>query len=136
MDIIDRVNRMAIDLEKLVQKAEIWQALFDECPIAISVFTSDMKFYLVNDAFTELTGYTKQEITDEPLSKVIPSTSRRMHKKVEKEFIANPQKKVNRHGLSPLIRLKSGENLPVGIDLSYIRYDSKVYYVSFIRRIS
>lgn len=136
MDIADRVNRMAIDLDRLVTKAEIWQALFDECPLAVAVFTSEMKFYLINDEFTSMTGYSKDQISGEALNKVIPSKFRRIHKRAEKEFAGDPQKKVNRHGLSPLILVKSGEELPVDIDLSYIRYNGKIYYVAFIRRIS
>lgn len=134
MNVEDRVNRMAADLERLVQKAEIWQLLFDECPIAIAVFNADMRFFLINPAFTELSGHGI-EILGSDVKDIIPLRHRRMHKKMEKTYASNPQKKINRHGLTPYLLAKSGEEILVDIDLSYIRYDSKIYYVAFIRRI-
>lgn len=135
MNIEDRINRMSIDLERLVEKAEIWQSLFDECPIAIAVFTANLRFFLINPAFTEISGYG-QEVLGKDIREVIPSRFRKLHKKVEKEYASNPEKKVNRHGLEPFLLRKDGTEVAVDIDLSYIQYDSKVYYVAFIRRIS
>lgn len=134
MDIEDRVNRMAVDLDILIRKAEIWQSLFDECPLGIAVLTADMKFYLINREFTEMTGHSV-DILGKDLKQVLPARFRRAHKKYEKDYSANPEKKVNRHGLSPGILRADGKELPVDIDLSFIRYDGKVYYVAFIRRI-
>lgn len=134
MNIEDRVNRMSIDLEKLVQKAEIWQLLFDECPIAVVVFTANMKFFLLNPAFTEMTGHST-DILGRDIKEVIPSRFRKLHRKVEKDFASNPQKKVNRHGLEPYLLKADGTEMKVDIDLSFIQYDAKVYYVAFIRRI-
>lgn len=135
MDIENRVNRMALDLERLVEKAEIWQLLFDECPLGVAVFNANMKFFLINSAFTEMTGHSV-DILGKDLKNVLPSRFRRLHKRAEKEFVSNPQKKTNRHGLTPFILKSNGEELPVDIDLSYIKYDGAVYYVAFIRKIS
>lgn len=135
MNIEDRVNRMSIDLEKLVQKAEIWQLLFDECPIAVVMFTANMKFFLINPAFMEMTGYSS-DILGKDIKEVIPTRFRKLHRKVEKEFAANPQKKVNRHGLEPYLLKADHTEIKVDIDLSFIQYDSKIYYVAFIRRIT
>lgn len=134
MNIEDRVNKMSSDLERLVIRAEIWQILFDECPIAIAVFDSNMKFFLVNDEFLNLTGYAT-DILGSNIKEVIPLRHRRNHRKFEKQYVANPVRKLNRHGLSPEIVTKNNVNIPVDIDLSYIHYDSSTYYVAFIRRI-
>lgn len=134
MNIEDRVNRMSVDLEKLVQKAEIWQLLFDECPIGVVVFTANMKFFLINPAFIEMSGYSK-DILGRDIKEVIPSRFRKFHKKVEKQYASNPEKKVNRHGLEPYLLRSDGSEIKIDIDLSYIQYDAKIYYVAFIRRI-
>lgn len=134
MNIEDRINRMSVDLERLVQKAEIWQLLFDECPIAVAVFSATLKFFLINPAFTEISGYD-QEIIGKDVKEIIPSRFRRFHKKVEKEYASHPEKRVNRHGLAPFLLREDGTEIAVDIDLSYIQYDSKVYYVAFVRRI-
>lgn len=135
MNIEDRINRMSVDLERLVQKAEIWQLLFDECPIAVAVFSANLKFFLINPAFKEISDYD-QEILGQDVKVIIPARFRRLHKKVEKEYASSPEKKVNRHGLEPFLLKKDGIEIAVDIDLSYIQYDSKIYYVAFIRRIS
>jgi PAS domain S-box-containing protein len=136
MNIEDRVNKMSIDLEKFVEKASIWQSLFDECPFAIAVFSSDMKFYLTNHAFTELTGFTPEEINNNKIQMVLPNDVKKIHKRYEDEYAIKPVKKVNRHGLTPYILTKDNRSIPVDIDLSYIIYNSRIYYVSFIRRIT
>lgn len=135
MDIEDRVNRMALDLEKLIEKAEIWQMLFDECPLGVAVFDSNMKFFLINHEFTSMTGYTT-DILGKNVRDVLPIRHRKSHKKFEKQFASKPEKKTNRHGLSPSLLKKDGQELSVDIDLSFIKYDSAIYYVSFIRKIS
>lgn len=125
---------MSVDLEKLVQKAEIWQLLFDECPIAVAVFTASMKFFLVNPAFTDISGHSI-DILGKDIKEVIPSRFRRLHKKVEKQYASQPEKKVNRHGLEPYLLRADGNEIKVDIDLSFIQYNAKIYYVAFIRRI-
>lgn len=135
MNIEDRVKRMSFDLEKLIEKAEIWQLLFDECPLGIAVFDANMKFFLINNAFTEMTGHTT-ELLGKDVKEVIPYRFKRLHKKAEKEFAARPEKKTNRHGLTPSIMKIDGTELLIDIDLSYIKYDGSIYYVAFIRRIS
>lgn len=134
MDIENRVNRMALDLERLVVRAEIWQLLFDECPLGVAVFNSNMKFFLINHAFTDMTGYST-DILGKDIKEILPSEHRKSHRKYEKEYAANPVKKTNRHGLAPYILKSNGEKLAVDIDLSYVKYDSSIYYVAFIRRI-
>jgi PAS domain S-box-containing protein len=126
---------MSFDLERLIERAEIWQLLFDECPLGVAVFNANMKFFLINDAFTEMTGFGT-EILGKDVKEVIPNRFKKAHKKFEKEFASKPEKKTNRHGLSPAIMKIDGEELPIDIDLSYIQYDGTIYYVAFIRRIS
>ena len=135
MNIEDRVNRMSIDLEKLVQKAEIWQLLFDECPIGVVVFTANMKFFLINPAFTEMSGYSI-DVLGKDIKEIIPSRFRKFHRKMEKQYADSPEKKVNRHGLEPYLLKSDGTEMKVVIDLSYIQYNAKIYYVAFIRRIT
>lgn len=134
MNLSKRVNDMAESLESLIQKAELWQLIFDECPLALAVFTSDMKFFLVNQAFLELTGFDQEELIDRKISVVIPMRFRKMHREAEKQYALKPEKKVNRHGLNPEIITKSGLQ-PVDIDLSYIVYDGKVYYTAFLKKL-
>lgn len=126
---------MSMDLDKLVEKASLWQSLFDECPFAVAVFNNEMKFFMVNHAFEELTGFDQDVIAGEKVQLVIPDRFKRIHKRYEKDFGLNPEKKVNRHGLEPFILTKAKQEILVDIDLSYIIYNSKIYYVSFIRRI-
>lgn len=121
-------------MNSLLEKVEIWQLLFDECPIAIACFNQDMEFFLVNDAFLELTSYQSGEIIGESIKRVIPPQFRRLHTREEKKYIESPEKKTNRHGLAPLILDRYGNKIPVDIDLSYFQHLDFMYYVAFIRR--
>lgn len=134
MDMANRIDQMAIDLEKFVKRAEIWQLLFDECPLGVAVFNSSMKFFLINHAFTEMTGYTT-DILGKDIKTILPERFRRSHRRSEKQYAEKPEKKTNRHGLTPFLLKSDDEEMPVDIDLSYIKYDSAIYYVAFIRRV-
>lgn len=135
MDLSHRVDKLATDLERLIEKAELWQLLFDESPDAIALFDSNRRFFLVNNAFCELTGFSKEEIINQKLVMVLPPEFRRAHKKYELEFIKNPEKKVNRHGLAPRILTRDGLEVNVDIDLSFFYYDDRPYYTAFIRKL-
>jgi len=134
-ELFDRVEQISNNLDRILEKAELWQQIVDECPVAIAVLTANMHFFLVNVAFEVLTGYSKEEILDKRLSLVIPENLRRMHMEKEREFSANPVRKMNRHGLSPSIARKDGTVVPIDIDLSYIKHDNKIYYLSFIKAV-
>lgn len=136
MNIEDRVNRMSMDLDKFVERASIWQSLFDECPFAVAVFNSEMKFYMINQSFTDLTQFTPEELMGNKIQMVLSNDFKKIHKKYENQYSSKPVKKVNRHGLAPTILTKYSGAIKVDIDLSFIIYDSKIYYVSFIRRIA
>lgn len=134
-ELFERVEQISSNLDRILEKAELWQQIVDECPLAIAVLTANMNFFLVNVAFEILTGFSKEEILDKRLSLVIPDNLRRMHMEKEKEFSANPVRKINRHGLSPTIARKDRTLIPIRIDLSYIKHDNKIYYLAFIREV-
>lgn len=136
MELYNRVEELSKNLEALIEKAELWQLLFDESPDAIAVFDSNMRFFLVNDEFCNITGFSKDEITNQKLSLVLAPELRRIHKRYERQFSVNPEKRTNRHGWKPSILTRSGEEIHVNIDLSYFHYDGRTFYTAFIRRIS
>lgn len=135
MELFNRVEELSKNLEALIAKAELWQLLFDESPDAVAVFDSSMRFFLVNDEFCNMTGFTREEIANQKLSLVIPPEFKRIHKRYEKQFSSHPKKRTNRHGWKPSILTRSGEEVNVSIDLSYFYYDERPFYTAFIRRI-
>jgi len=135
MELSARIEQLAANLESLIEKAELWQLLFDESPDAIALFNSKMRFFLVNRKFCDLTGFTREEITNQKLSLVLPPPVRRMHRTFEKEYSNNPVNKVRRHGVNPAIVTRSSEIIPVEIDLSSFEYAGNRYYTAFIRKL-
>lgn len=136
MGLFDRVEELSQNLESLIEKAELWQLLFDESPDAIALFDENMRFFLVNKAFCELSGFSKNEIANQKINMVLPAQFRRIHKQFEKEYAKAPSKKVNRHGLSPKLLTRDGIVIDVAIDLSFFYYQKRPYYTAFIRKTS
>jgi PAS domain S-box-containing protein len=136
MGLFDKIEQLSQNLDNLIEKAELWQLLFDECPDAIAVFNLSMNFFLINREFCELVGYSSEELVGQNISLVLPSNFCRVHKQYEREFARKPEKKVNRHGLSPIILTRKGTVVPIDIDLSFFYHDNKCYYTAFIRRLS
>lgn len=136
MELSARIEQLAQNLESLIEKAELWQMLFDGSPDGIALFDANMRFFLVNKKFCELTGFERVEITNQKLSLILPSEFRRVHKTYEKNYAKNPVTLTNRHGLAPKILTRSGETLAVDIDLSFFDYDNRRFYTAFIRKLS
>ena len=134
--IANKMDQLVENLESLIEKAELWQLVFDECPVPIAVITSNSKFFLVNNSFCELTNFTKDEVIGENISIVIPQDKRKIHKTLEKKFMLNPTKRVIRHGENnPFILTKERAAIEVTIDLSYITYNGGLYMTTYIRPI-
>jgi len=129
IDLDNLVNR----IDNFVERAEIWQLLFDECPLSVAVFDKSYKFYMINNSFTDSTGFSNKDIIGKDIRNVIPIKFRSMHKTKQKEFTKNPEKKVNRHGLNPSILTKGGKQIPIDIDISFLEYNNKIYYVAFFK---
>lgn len=135
MDMMENIEGIERRLDSIIEKAGVWQKIFDEAPWAIAVFTAEMNFFLVNKQFCEITGYEDEELYERNLSLVLRPKDRRMHKREEKKFALHPEQKIHREGLSPYIYTKSKESVAVDIALSYFINDSKVYYVAFLRTV-
>lgn len=133
VSIIERVEQIEDNLSKLLNKAEIWQLLFDECPVAIACFDSSMNFHIVNTEFVNLTGFQQKELIGKNMSMVIPPKFKNSHKDFEKSYVLNPQKLSNRHG-TPTILNKKKKEILVDIDLSFFDHMDKKYYIAFLRR--
>lgn len=129
-----RLDAISAGLDHIVEKAQLWQSIVDESPMGIAVFTSDFRFFIVNRSFYELTGYDHGELDNKRMSTLIPQKFRRIHKKYEKEFSQDPEQRIDRKSHQQIL-CKDGSILPVSIDLSFIRYNGKVYYIIFVRRI-
>lgn len=134
MVLFDKVEELSDKIESLILKAELWQLLFDESPDGIALFDDKMRFFMVNKEFCTITSFQPMDLVNKRIEIVLPKRFRRMHRQWEKEFKANPEKKTNRHGLDPYIIDKFGNEIAVGIDLSYFEYDGRAYYTAFLRR--
>lgn len=134
MVLFNKVEELSDKIESLILKAELWQYLFDESPDGIALFDNKMRFFMVNKEFCAITSFESMDLINKKLEIVLPKRFRRMHKQWEKQFIANPEKKTNRHGLDPYIVDKFGNEIPVAIDLSYFEHDGRTYYTAFLRR--
>lgn len=135
MDILGRVERIESELDALLYKAELWQLIFDESPFAMACFDQQLKFVLVNKEFCNLTGYSSEDIIGYDVKIVIPTNSRKLHAYEEKRFLSSPEKKLNRHGISPYLLKKNGGKILVNIELSFIYYKDYVYPIAFIRKV-
>lgn len=134
MVLFDKVEELSERIESLILKAELWQFLFDESPDGIALFDNKMRFFMVNREFCAITSFDPEDLIGKKIDLVLPKRMRRIHRSLEKQFIANPEKKFNRHGLNPYITDKYGNEIAIGIDLSFFQHEGATYYITFVRR--
>lgn len=125
MPFSDKIEELSQRLDNLLEKAEIWQMIFDTSPIPAAIVSEDMSFFMVNEGFLELTGFTKAEIISEDISVVVPKYFRRRHRRVEgSEKDCRGQSILSKHR----------EEIPVELSMTSFEYESRKYYSIFIRK--
>lgn len=84
------------------------------------------KIIYANNAFTELTGYIKEDITERTIDKVLPSVYLFHHMNAIKMWLDDVEKKVmvtnNTYMMKPhngFVRQKSGFILPINYRVSF-----------------
>lgn len=131
MNISEKAEELSNKLDNLIVRAELWQLLFDECPIAVIVLNIELRFFMVNETFCQLSGYTKSEILGESVGKIIPLGRRKEYKKFEKEFLNNPKTLDHKEAVNTMLTKDSREVL-VSAYISPFVYDGKKYHAIFM----
>lgn len=128
LDITDR-KRAELALQ---DSEETMRRLLEAAPIGVVVVDDHGRIALVNDSAARIFGYTRAELTTEPLELLIPEASRPAHAQHYKTFVADPKVRPMGSGLHLTARHNNGASFPVEISLGYVHTAHGVLTIAFI----
>ena len=127
---------MKVPNDLLIENEKAFKALFEHATISILVADEDGHINLVNPNAEKLFGYTKEEITGEPIELLIPEQLRDVHQKYRHQYFKAPKARPMGLGKDLYARHKNGRSFPVEISLGYYKMGTKKMAVAFITDVS
>lgn len=109
-----------------------FRQLFQAAPIAIVLSTQAGQIMLVNNQAEILFGYQGTELLGQPIEILVPEAVRAAHRGKRAAHSQNRQERAMGYNLELFARHKSGHQIPVEIQLSYLETTDGVLVMSFI----
>ena len=122
---------LARDIIHIVDNLRITQFAFDNVNVGIHRNTSDARYVEVNKKYTELTGYSKDELETMSIADVSPSDTSDILKTAWQEL----KDKGEQH-FENILRRKDGSTITIEISSSFLEYQGQEYAFSFVQDIT
>ncbi len=117
-----RLKREKLEQEQSLQRvtasSERYSQLLDTAPDAIVIVSEDGRIQLVNVQTEALFGYSREELTGQPLDILIPERFRKGHIGHMSRYLADPGPRPMGSGLELYGRRKDASEIPIEVSLS------------------
>ena len=115
------------------ESEQLFALLLDSAPDALVVVDDQGKILLVNSQAEKMFGYTRKQLLNEPIEKLVPSRHGEMHRKDRADYNLEPQLREMGTGRELFARRFDDSEFPVEISLSPLQTTGGLYVSSVIR---
>jgi PAS domain S-box-containing protein len=112
-------KRIILIKDSFIAGDAIFRALVDSAPYGVVVVGQQGHIVLVNLQTEKLFGYTRAELTNQPIEILIPEQFRHKHPARLASYVHRPQLRPMGAGLELYERRKDGNEFPVEISLRF-----------------
>ena len=120
----------------LLQENDTVKTLLESLAEGVVIINDKGRIVLINKRFSEMSGYSKEEVLGESLNLFINNNLHERHNKHIKDFFENPRVRPMGIGIELNAKKKDNTIYPVEISLSHLETESEVLGIAFITDIS
>ncbi|MGO8946120.1 MAG: ATP-binding protein [Ktedonobacterales bacterium] len=114
-----------------------FQQVIEAMPDAVIILGNDGRIWMINRKTEAMFGYTRDELLEQPLSKLLPRRFQSQHEGLVNEYFALPRLRPMGSGLDLVAKRKAGQEFPVEVCLSPLLVNGEARYaMSSIRDIT
>jgi PAS domain S-box-containing protein len=131
--VIGRTSRLLDSAEVVRRRADDRTRLVVEAaPSAIVMVNDRGRIALVNSQTEKLFGYSRSELFDQPIEKLVPDRYLPLHSNHRDTFLHEPTTRAMGAGRDLYGRRKDGSEIPIEIGLNPIRTDEGAFVLAYI----
>jgi len=131
------VLRMARPMVRRIEESQKrFRTLLESAPDAMVIIDASGTIVMVNRRTEELFGYSRDEITGQPIEQLMPQRFRETHPERIRSFFSNPSARPMGSGLELFGCSRTGREFPVEISLSPIETEDGALVASSLRDIT
>ncbi len=112
------------------------KTLLESLAEGVVIINEAGRIVLINNRFSQLTGYTKPEVMGERLSIFLPDNAKNRHDHHIEDFFSHPQVRPMGTGMDLVAKRKDNSEFPVEISLSFLQTETDKLGIAFITDIT
>jgi PAS domain S-box-containing protein len=113
-------------------RAALAAAVLETSPLGIVMANRDGQIVWTNARLAQMFGYGPEELTGQPLERLLPERYRAKHARDRNGFFADPRVRPMGLGLELAASRKNGQEFPVEISLSYVEEAGGLVALGFV----
>jgi|GEM_PF-2793736 len=134
--LIKDITEEKLTRQKLLESQYMFQGLFESAPDGLIVINQEGKITMVNQQAEKMFGYSREELVNSSLERLMPARYRKVHTGHRNGYITEPRKREMGEGLELYALRKDGTEFPVDIMLSYLEREDGLLVLSTIRDVT
>jgi len=123
-------------IERVVLKDSLFASLMAALPYAAVIVTPEGRLAFINDQFTKIFGYRRDELIGSPIEILMPKRFRGVHIVHRAEFAAKPTTRPMGIGLELSGLHKNGAEFPIEISISPVRIQGQDFVIALVQDIT
>jgi PAS domain S-box-containing protein len=124
------------EIRRSISVARPFQLAFESVPDALVIVEHGGRITLVNSQLEKLFGYSREELSGQPIEILIPERFREEHPDKRQAYFDQPHLRPMGAGLKLHGRRRDGQEFPVEISLSPLQTETELMVVASIRDMS
>lgn len=121
-----------VDITERKRAEEKFRIAVESAPNAMVMVNHEGRIVLVNAQTERLLGYSRDELLNEPIEKLVPERFRPAHPGFREGFLREPQTRPMGKGRDLFARRKDGTDMPVEIGLNPLRTEEGTFVLASI----